>query len=152
MNIRDFFVEDIPALLAIIKSLPDYFTSEAVLDIEKDLRDVRTRTLVSEEDGDAVGFLSYRIDGAEAELLWIAVRPSSRGAGVGSALMKKLLEEIMDKNVKSAWLATLASTTPFPPFESTRKFHEKFGFREERIDKNHYGPGDDRVIMRKNIG
>lgn len=152
MKIRDFSAEDAPTLLAIIKSLPDYFTNEAISDIEKDLRDARTRTLILEEDGDIVGFLSYRIDGAEAELLWMAVRPSSRGAGAGSVLMKKTLEEIMEKNVKSVWLATLAPTTQFPPFESTRKFYEKFGFREERIDKNHYGPGDDRVIMRKHIG
>jgi len=151
MNVRDFFAEDTPALLTIIRSLPDYFTNEAVSDIENDLRDVRTRTLVSEEDGRAVGFLSYRLDGPEAELLWMAVHPSSHGVGVGSVLMKKAFEEMMNKNVKSAWLATLASTVPFPPFENTRKFHEKFGFREERIDKDYYGPGNDRAIMRKNI-
>ena len=152
MKVRYFFVEDTSALLDIIRSLPDHLINGATLNIEKDLRDPSTRTFISEEDGRAVGFLTYRLNEPEAELLWIAVHQLSRGTGAGSILMKKFLEEIMNKNVKSVWLSTLASTVPFPPFESTRKFFEKFGFREEKIDKNHYGPGNDRAIMRKGIG
>jgi ribosomal protein S18 acetylase RimI-like enzyme len=64
--------------------------------------------------------------------------------------MEHFINEVKDK-AESIEIAVLASTVDFPSFAKTRRFYEKFGFKEVRIDRDYYAPGDDRGIMRLDL-
>lgn len=134
----------------IIKSLPDYFfIEETIADLKADLQKQGTKTIVAASNGEVGGFLIYRAAGEAAEILWMAVRPGFQDRGAGTLLMEEFLRRMRAAAVKTVELSTVASTTNFPPYEGTRRFYERFGFKEIRIDKNHYAPGYDRGVMRK---
>jgi ribosomal protein S18 acetylase RimI-like enzyme len=126
--------------------LPDYFID--VEEIEEDLRDSATKLFVSKSSGLIQGFLAYKIlSSNKAELTWMATRSDTQSKGIGSDLMKVFLNTLKESGVETVEVITIASTDPFPPYQATRRFYQKFGFREVRIDKDHYGPGSDRGIM-----
>lgn len=136
-------------ILEIIKSLPDYFRPDALPEVEANLKKGGAVTLMADEGGAVVGFLTYRQTTAElANLLWMAVRSDFQKQGIGRLLMEEFLSRMKSAGIKIIELETLASTTNFAPYEATRRFYGKFGFREVKIDKDFYAPGDDRAIMR----
>jgi len=78
LAIRRLAVADMPGVTAIVRGLPDYFTSDVPGLIERDAagHDVWVLT----DSGTAAGFAiaSHRPPGG-AEILWIAIGPARRG-------------------------------------------------------------------------
>lgn len=150
--VRDSTPQDNLAVIAIAKSLPDHFTTEAITEIINDLDSKKISTLVATHNGKIVGFLTYQSAGTtHVEIKWMGVAPHAQNQRVGSLLMQECIARLQTKGIKVIELATLASTVNFKPFEKTRKFFEKFGFTEVRIDQNHYNVGDHRAIFRKEL-
>ncbi len=140
-------IEDRGQIMEIIKTLPKYFLPGYWPEIENDIRNQLNISAYS--DNDIVGFINYKIHSLNlAEILWMAVSPNIQSKGIGSILMDKFLKQIKDKKIKVIELATIASTDNFELYKGTRHFYEKYGFKEIKIDKDYYGPGEDRGIMR----
>jgi len=140
-------LEDRGQIMEIIKTLPKYFLPAYWPEIEDDVKNQPNISAYS--DRNIVGFVDYKIHSPDlAEILWMAVSPNFQGQGLGSILMKEFLKQMKDKKIKAIELSTVASTDNFELYKGTRRFYEKYGFKEIRIDKDYYGPGEDRGIMR----
>lgn len=96
--------------------------------------------LVAESDGQIVGFLQYRVDSpAEIELLSLGITGPMRSQQLGSKLMQRFFElvEYFPHQRVSCFTA--------PTNLSMQRLLEKFGFRNQGIKDNHFGPGKHRL-------
>lgn len=75
-------------------------------------------------------------DGHKAEIFVLAVDPSSRGLGIGSTLVKKAEEAVLEIGAKKIILNTHVL------LKADHKFYEKLGFSRMGILKDYYANGD----------
>jgi len=147
-NIAKAVDQDFPQILEIIKRLPEHFIPESLIEIEEDLHEQAVIKRVYKKNAEVVGFVLYKIEKNQlGEILWLGVDPAHQKQGVGKRLIQYVLDDMKNNKVEEVNIAVIASTVDFEPFNRTRKFYESFGFSEARIDKDYYGPGDDRSIM-----
>jgi len=76
---------------------------------------------VAEEDGEPAGFLTYRIDGGDCEVVTINAFP--RGAGAGTALMEAVAAAARDAGCRRVWLITTNDNL------RALRFYQRRGFR-----------------------
>ena len=81
------------------------------------------------------------------DLYWIAVSPVAQGKGVGTLL----LEEVEGRLARSDARQLIIETSSRPPYDSTRGFYLKRGYREVARVPDFYEAGDDRVIYAKKL-
>jgi len=149
MQIRKMKTGDHAEIMKIAKALPEWFTKDGVRQIRYAIK--RQPGLVAGENGKVTGFLTYRSWKHIALMTWIGVDPSKRKKGTGRALLKEMEKIMKKKGIKKIKVSTLARTVRYKPYEETRKFYEKTGFRSVRIDKNFYKKSGDREILAKRI-
>lgn len=103
----------------------------------------RDTSLVAEApDGAIVGFLcgfrSQTYDD-EAYVHFVGVDPERRDAGLGRALYERFFEAVRPR-------ATVRAVTS-PANELSIAFHRAIGFEVERVDDDHDGAGQPRVLL-----
>jgi len=102
--VRRFEAGDAPAVIAIIRGLPDYFTDDVPAKAERDAGDHEAWIIT--DSGTVAGFaIAARKSPAGAEILWMAA------AGVSVVEVK-----------------TLDASSGYLPYEATRAFWERNGF------------------------
>ena len=79
------------------------------------------------------------------DLYWIAVSPASQGLGVGTLLLKEVEGRLTRTNARQL----IIETSSRPPYDPTRAFYLKRGYREVARVPDFYEAGDDRVIYAK---
>ena len=80
----------------------------------------------------------------EGHITNIAVHPEFRENGIGSRLLKKLIEISREKGIKKITLEVRKSNT------AAKNLYYKYGFKEEGIRKSYYSDnGEDAIIMWK---
>ena len=79
------------------------------------------------------------------DLYWIAVSPTAQGAGVGTVLLKEVEGRLTRSNARQL----IIETSSRPPYDPTRAFYLKRGYREVARVPDFYEAGDDRVIYAK---
>lgn len=78
------------------------------------------------DNDDLVGFGRVVSDGVLYALICdLIVKPSYQGQGIGSRLLKKLIEKCHLEKIRVIWLFSAKGTS---------SFYEKFGFRERPVD------------------
>jgi len=126
IRVRRSLPDDLDACLAIVRALPDYFTDDVPDAIRHDLQ--KHEGWVA-DDGAAAGFVVVdRRSSAAAEILWAAVHPARRGAGVGTILIDHVLDALAAEGVLLVEAKTLDRAAGYPPYEATRAFWERRGF------------------------
>jgi GNAT superfamily N-acetyltransferase len=124
--IRRWLPDDLDACLDIVRALPDYFTEDVLDAIRHDF--VRHGGWIA-EDGTPVGLtIVDRRSSAAAEILWAAVHPARRGAGVGTLLIDHVLDALAADGVLLVEAKTLDRAAGYAPYEATRAFWERRGF------------------------
>jgi ribosomal protein S18 acetylase RimI-like enzyme len=105
-------------------------------------------------DGVQVGFVTYRVnaDRETAELTWIGVRPDFQRKGIGRRLVEAIEQELSRKGVKTLEVSTVAPTVNYEPYARTRRFYHGIGFRDVRVEPKGFPSGDDKLLLRKQIG
>ena len=126
MRSRSVDYDDIPAVVAVIEGLPDYFTDDVPAKIERDARS-HDAWVVTEWIGGR-----YCRGGPEiqwrAEILWMAVDAGSRGRGLGTQLLQHVLARLATAGVSVVEAKTLDASSGYQPYEATRAFWERNGF------------------------
>lgn len=81
------------------------------------------------------------------DLYWIAVSPEAQGLGVGTVLLKEVEGRLTRLNAR----LLIIETSSRPPYDPTRAFYLKKGYREVARVPDFYEAGDDRVIYAKTL-
>lgn len=137
IRIKKFNKKDFNAVMAVAKSLhPKWFDNYAIgTAIPLDLN--IHKGFVAEDKKSIVGFITYTSisDEGGARISWIGVLPEFQSKGVGTRLVNKLEKELKTLGVKELRVGTVAASTKYEPYEKTRTFYKKMGFRVEKVKK-----------------
>lgn len=101
-----------------------------------------------------VGFVTWTVQSAHAtepgvaEMTWLGVAPAARGSGAGRRLAAAAAEACRAAGAHTLQVSTLADRVDYPPYAETRAFYRALGFVDWRVDRDYYGDGDDRLLLR----
>lgn len=127
LAVRPFAAADVPAAVAIVRGLADYFTDDVPAKVERDA--VNHEAWVVTDSGTVAGFaVAARKSPGGAEILWIAVDAIRRGHGHGTLLLGRVLDFLGSVGVSVVEAKTLDATSGYRPYEATRAFWERNGF------------------------
>ncbi len=135
MRIRESTEKDFRKIISIIKKLhPKWFDSFALnKSIPSDLK--IQRGFVAEDREKIIGFLTFSSNEGEAIISWMGVEPKFQGKTVGTKLLKALEIKLRKFGLKELRVETLAESIEYEPYERTRLFYKKMGFKPEKIRK-----------------
>ncbi len=126
-SVRAAAEQDAVTCVAIVASLPDFFTDDVPDKVRSDLRD--HGGWVIDDAGGVVGFAIVERRGMRAaEILWAAVAANRRGAGLGTRLVNHVLDELSADGVQIVEVKTLDPSAEYDPYNSTRAFWLARGF------------------------
>ncbi len=127
LAVRRFAAGDAPAVAAIIRGLPDYFTGDVPAKAERDA--ASHEAWVTTDSGTVTGFaVAARKSPGGAEILWIAVDAARRGRGHGTRLLGHVLDHLATAGISLVEAKTLDRSSGYRPYEATRAFWERNGF------------------------
>ena len=157
-EVRSLTKSDIPAVLELANKAGPYIRLRGGSDYWLYATLFSDTCLCACEDGEIAGFLCafQGQSGAEEELYVqdLAVAPAHRNAGIGSALLKELLERAKRLCVSRVWL------TSEPGNDAAMRLWAKFGFTNPEADyrvdglwitADLKGRGADRAIFQRGI-
>jgi ribosomal-protein-alanine acetyltransferase len=142
MNIRDGRAEDLGAMVALERQSPTaaHWAESFYIGLFEDGAQDRV-LLVAEEEGAPRGFLLARIIGDECELENIVVAESNRRHGLGSKLIRALINAARGRDATCIFLEVRESNV------TARSFYETCGFSSDGCRKSYYGdPAEDAVL------
>lgn len=146
-SLRPMARADAADALRLVRSLPEWFNDAGAARLALDL--ATHEGLVAEEAGALVGLVVYEVRDETAEIAWLAVERARHGRGLGTLLCDRFEECVRARGVRSVEVSTLADTIDYPPYDATRRFYLRRGFRRVRVDVAHWGAGNDRLLLRK---
>lgn len=91
-----------------------------------------TVVAIAEEQGNTLGFVIFRLVIDSAEIITIAVTPKSRGQGLGSKLLKKMLENLKEEKAQTVHLEVAEDEG------DVIRFYHKHGFQQINVRKAYY--------------
>lgn len=135
---RSMETGDIPDVLEIERSLfSDPWSEDNFLfDLGEN---EKSFSYVSEQEGEIVGYIIGWYIEPELYIGNIAVRKSVQNRGIGSYLVKQLLNSF--QNFEVAYLEVRKNN------HIAQKLYSKFGFKPKYLRKSYYHDGEDAIIM-----
>lgn len=125
--VRRLAAGEAPALAAIVRGLPEYFTDDVPGKVERDAA-IHDAWVVT-DSGTIAGFaVVARKSSGGAEILWIAIDAARRGRGHGTRLLGHVMDHLAADGVSVVEVKTLDSSAGYAPYEATRVFYERNGF------------------------
>jgi len=125
--VRPLAPEDLGACQAIVRGLPDSFTSDVPSKVARDAQLHGGWVITDSEAVAGFAVVARRSMGA-AEVLWMAVRADRRRRGLGSALLNDVLARLERAGVQLVEVKTLDASAGYAPYIATRAFWERHGF------------------------
>ena len=121
--------KDIPRCLAIAGSLPEYFTPKALQAMKRDLSE-SPFFVAKDRHGKVLGFASVESKTRHAsELLWLAVARPGHREGIGTSLVNTACSTLKADGRKFLLARTLSDRSHYAPYQATRRFLKKVGFK-----------------------
>ena len=88
-----------------------------------------------------VGYVCRWLVGDEVHILNLAVHPEWRRAGIGAALVERVMREAAARGAKMITLEVRRENV------AAIALYRRFGFSESGVRRNYYGRGIDAIIM-----
>ena len=145
MLIREAHNQDIDQLIAIEELCYDHPWPREAFEEEIERDDVGI-SLVAEDEGLIVGFLSGMAVVDEFRLHNIAVHPDFRGRGVGRGLIEAVESLCQQRDFRRILLEVRKDN------EVARRLYLGLGFEAAGTRKDFYGPGQDAYLYSKYLG
>ena len=142
MLIREAHNQDIDQLIAIEELCYDHPWPREAFEEEIERDDVGI-SLVAEDEGLIVGFLSGMVVVDEFRLHNIAVHPDFRGRGVGRGLIEAVESLCRQRDFRRILLEVRKGN------EAARRLYLGLGFEAAGTRKDFYGPGQDAYLYIK---
>lgn len=150
IGIREAHADDLPAILAIVTNRPAHFVAAAQPLICTAFSEHRTLVCVEKET--LLAFLIWSSSRSEIELLWLAVAPGHEHRGMGTALVRAVMETATTQSRVFLRTATTDSTIPGTTFNGTAyshaiRFFESLNFAQEARVEGYWSPTNHCLIM-----
>ena len=108
--------------------------------------EVGHKGLICKKDNLTIGFIIFSPISPEAHILSISVRNEMQSKGIGTLLLKSMLDQCKVMNYKKIFLEVRVSN------EKAINFYEKFGFSKDAIRNNYYTDNlEDALLMSLSI-
>ncbi|MCJ7819932.1 MAG: GNAT family N-acetyltransferase [Bacteroidales bacterium] len=102
------------------------------------------------EEGKVIGFANFGLNPSSVhsfDLYWVAVLDEYRKKHYGSLILTEAEKRIKSLGGKIVWIETSGR----PLYEPTRYFYIKNGYELEATLRDFYGPGDSKLVYRKEL-
>ncbi len=154
ISIRPAVAADLEGMLAIARRLPAWFNDDGIAEMTQDFQ--THGGLVADDDGTVAGFITFgpsphTPEPGLLEITWLGVDPGRRRSGLGRQLVAALVERCRTQETHTLQVSTIADSVDYPPYAETRAFYRAVGFADYRVDRDFYGPGDDRLLLRRAV-
>ena len=103
--------------------------------------EVGHKGLICKKDNLMVGFIIFSPISPEAHILSISVRNEMQSKGIGTLLLKSMLDQCKVMNYKKIFLEVRVSN------EKAINFYEKFGFSKDAIRNNYYTDNSEDALL-----
>lgn len=102
--------------------------------------------LVTEVNGIIIGFVVGLQSGPkEGRVFSLAVDPRFRNMGIGTSLMKRVLEVFRENGLREAVLEVRMSN------RRAQQLYQRLGFQPSSVHPHYYNDGEDAVVMKKTL-
>ena len=103
--------------------------------------EVGHKGLICKKDNLMIGFIIFSPINPEAHILSISVRNEMQSKGIGTLLLKSMLDQCKVMNYKKIFLEVRVSN------EKAINFYEKFGFSKDAIRNNYYTDNSEDALL-----
>ncbi len=135
------------------KCLPENYSDYFFIDLYRKFPET---FIVAEDNGEIVGYIMCRIETSlsiislqglikKGHIVSVAVLPQNRRKGIGEALVKKAMKQMLLYRAKQCFLEVRVSNRP------AVDLYEKLGFQVTRTIKGYYSDGEDAHMMTKKL-
>ncbi len=149
MNIKKGQPRDREKAIKIAKELREWFRREAIENMKLDFE--VNHLIVAVEGKEVVGFLCYSSKEGILHINWIGVAKDKQGLGIGEKLLKRLEKEGKSKGFKAIEVETLTDKENYKPYERTREFYNKMGFKKVCEVPKRRKNWDAQILMEKEV-
>ena len=149
MKIRKATGKDLKESIKIAKELKEWFTKEAIKNMQIDFE--TNNLIVAIDKNKVVGFLCYNSYEGFIQLVWMGIKRGCQNKGVGTALLNWLVKFSRGIGAKEIEAETLPATYKYEPYNQTRAFYKKHGFKELYIKPPKRKGWDKQVVMAKRM-
>lgn len=149
LNIRAGTIEDHDTVIQIAKSLDDWFNEDGIKYIKQDLE--FEKLIIADVDSETIGFLSYFLYEGIGYLGWIGVYEQHHGTEVGEMLFFEFERIMKEHEINILQVKTLGKSVEYPPYDRSRSFYKKVGFKKHRSEFTDNPECPEELILRKRI-
>jgi len=149
LNIREGTASDTDTVLQIAKSLDDWFNDDGIKYIKQDLE--FEKLIIVDADSEPIGFLSYFLYEGIGYLGWIGVYEQHHGTGAGEILFFEFERIMKNFDINILQVKTLGESVEYPPYDRSRNFYRKVGFKYHRSEFTDNPECPEELILRKRI-
>jgi ribosomal-protein-alanine N-acetyltransferase len=103
--------------------------------------EVGHKGLICKKGNLMIGFIIFSPISPEAHILSISVRNEMQSKGIGTLLLKSMLDQCKVMNYKKIFLEVRVSN------EKAINFYEKFGFSKDAIRNNYYTDNSEDALL-----
>lgn len=140
---RDMTVADVPVVWELEKRLFPADAWPQRMFHEELAQDATRRYWVAEDDGAIVAYCGLMCVLPIADVQTIAVAPAYEGRGIGTALLRTLLEEAASRGARDVLLEVRADNP------RAQALYVRHGFEQIHTRRGYYPGGVDALIMRR---
>ncbi|MBI4801454.1 MAG: GNAT family N-acetyltransferase [Elusimicrobia bacterium] len=142
--------QDYRGILAVVEVLPKWFDSDARdRAIPADLR--HQYGIVAVSEGKIVGFITLFFAEGRLNIGWMGVRPDYQKRGIGSRLLARAEEFGRQHGMTEIATYTLGDSVDYKPYEATREFYFKQGFKIYQRNKTDNRGCPEEIKIKKQI-
>ena len=103
--------------------------------------EVGHKGLICKNDNRMIGFIIFSPISPEAHILSISVRNEMQSKGIGTLLLKSMLDQCKVMHYKKIFLEGRVNNV------KAINFYEKFGFSKEAVRKNYYTDNSEDALL-----
>ena len=141
-NITKMTLEDLNNIKDNLISDFDDFWNYSVF--KSELESDSSHYLVVKDNSKIIGFAGIKVTVPDCDIMNIVVKKDFRNQGIGSLLLKELINLSKSLNVKNLFLEVNERNTP------AISLYNKFGFKKISIRKNYY-KNNNAIVMRLDL-
>lgn len=150
MIIRKIQDEDHDAIKRLMEALPEWFVPEAVAHVQIDLHYHRGFVALNKEE-QIVGFVTYFVYEAVGVIGWIGIERDYHNQGIGTQLLQAVERAVSADGVSVMQVFTLSDSVEYAPYDATRAFYYRNGFRDYRRIPTDNPECPEELYLRKQI-